>query len=63
MTSVPTGTEHVFLNTLEMLQERLTEEEFQLVAVIMRQVWLRRNDVIFGRRFSSPAELVRKAQD
>lgn len=42
------STEDALLNIFEMLHERLPDEELYLVIVIMRQIWLRRNEVVFG---------------
>jgi ribonuclease HI len=56
-------TEDTFMNLLEMLQRRLDAEGMQLVAVVARLLWLRRNKLIFEGLFQSPADLIRLAQE
>jgi hypothetical protein len=47
-----------FINIFEMLHKRLGANEFQLMVVVARQIWLRRNSVVFGGTFSTLAEIV-----
>jgi hypothetical protein len=44
-----------FITIFWMLHERLGEDELQLMAVVARLIWLRRNTVVFGGVFSSLA--------
>jgi hypothetical protein len=52
-----------FVNIWMMLSRRLEEGEMQLVAVVVRLIWLRRNRLIFGGDFQSPSVLYRMAQE
>jgi hypothetical protein len=45
-----------------MLRDRLGADELQLMVVVARLIWLRRNTIIFGGVFSMPAEIVRQGQ-
>ncbi|XP_059455066.1 uncharacterized protein LOC132185289 [Corylus avellana] len=48
---------------MEKLLERLNAEQMQLVAMVARLIWLRRNSVVFGGDFLDPSSLLRRAQD
>jgi hypothetical protein len=37
-------------------------EEVQLGVIVARQIWHRRNQVVFGGRFTSPKEILTTAQ-
>ena len=52
-----------FINIFEVLHERLRTDELQLVAIIARLIWLRRNTVVFGGDLSAPAELIRHGEE
>ncbi|XP_059429159.1 uncharacterized protein LOC132162969 [Corylus avellana] len=52
-----------FVNIWLMLSKRMEEDGMQLVAVIARLIWLRRNKVIFSGEFQSPFVLYRMAQE
>jgi hypothetical protein len=51
-----------FIKIFEILHDRLDVDELQLMVVVARQIWLRRNSVVFGGVFSTPAEIVRTGQ-
>jgi ribonuclease HI len=44
------------------LVERLTDEELRLVGTVARQIWFRRNKVVFKGEFKDPRELVQAAR-
>jgi exonuclease III/ribonuclease HI len=52
-----------FLCIMQWLLNKCTEEEIQLVILVARQIWHRRNSLIFGGSFSSPSVLLRVAKD
>jgi hypothetical protein len=52
-----------FMELLEKLLQRLDVEEMQLMVTVARQIWLRRNSVIFGGDFLAPFALVRLAKE
>jgi hypothetical protein len=54
--------EEGFPEILEKLVDRLSEEEMQLAVGVARQIWLRRNSVIFGGDFLSPSALITHAK-
>jgi hypothetical protein len=54
--------EDVFLNIFEKLLGRLEEDEINLVACVARQIWLRRNRLVFEGVFSSPMQLIQNAK-
>jgi hypothetical protein len=47
-----------FLSIFTRLMERLTYEEMRLVAFIVRQIWFKRNDVVFKGEFKPPGNLI-----
>lgn len=49
--------EDSFNNLFERLLERLEEEEVQSFAYVARQVWFRRNKMVFDDEFASPATM------
>jgi hypothetical protein len=50
-----------FASIIIILTERLEEEELQLVTVVARLIWLRRNNVVFGGVFMSPVQILETA--
>jgi hypothetical protein len=46
---------------LEFLMLKLEGEELLFALVLSRLIWLRRNDVVFGRHFTAPGRLVKEA--
>jgi hypothetical protein len=48
-----------FSSLFEILLEKLNEEEMQLMVGVARQIWLKRNVVVFGGEFLSPSALVK----
>jgi len=46
---------------LEFLMLKLEGEELLFALVLSRLIWLRRNDVVFGRHFTAPERLVKEA--
>jgi hypothetical protein len=45
------------------MAEKLDPKELQLFAVIVRQLWLRRNQYVFGGPLTAPTVLIRQAWD
>ncbi|XP_059441702.1 uncharacterized protein LOC132174001 [Corylus avellana] len=58
-----TSSEVDFLDIMAQLMERLDAEQLQLMAVIARQIWLRRNSVVFGGDLTHPRILIHWAKD
>ena len=58
-----TSDEDVFPNIFEKLIGRLEEGEINLVARVARQIWLRRNRMVFEGVFSPPMKLIQQAKD
>ena len=52
-----------FIHILEKLMERLDANQMHIVAMVARQIWLRRNVVIFGGEFLGPSSLIRRAME
>lgn len=52
-----------FLPTLELLINRLSMEDLELVSLIIQQLWFRRNKVVFGGAVMNYKTLVKCAQD
>jgi hypothetical protein len=50
-----------FIHIVEELQDKLDDEEFSILAVVARNLWLRRNTVIFGGISNYPNLILRKA--
>lgn len=48
-----------FIYLLEGFMSKVNGEELDLVATVVRQIWLRRNKHVFGGDFIHPAQLVR----
>jgi hypothetical protein len=57
-----TSDEEDFIRLVERLMARLDENQMHLVATVARQIWLRRNSVVFEGDFLNPASLMRRAQ-
>ncbi|XP_042939386.1 uncharacterized protein LOC122274411 [Carya illinoinensis] len=51
-----------FLILWEKLIDKLTDKELELVAVLMRLLWLRRNSFIFEEKFKDPDSVIRSAR-
>jgi hypothetical protein len=51
-----------FLSIMDYLMERCEVKEVQLAVLVARQIWHRRNAVIFGGKFSSPKSIVQAAK-
>jgi hypothetical protein len=47
-----------FIHTVEELQNRLEDKDFEIMAIVARNIWLRRNSIIFGGIFSHPNQIV-----
>jgi hypothetical protein len=56
-----TSDEEDFIRLVERLMARLDENQMHLVATVARQIWLRRNSVVFEGDFLNPASLMRRA--
>jgi ribonuclease HI len=52
-----------FMSVMGILIERCSAEEIQLAVLVARQIWNRRNSMVFSRKFTSPKVLVRTATD
>jgi ribonuclease HI len=52
-----------FFSLFETLADKLNEEELQMMAGVARQIWLRRNAVVFEGEFLTPGVLVKQASD
>lgn len=55
--------EDEFINIIDHLSERLDAEEMELVVCTARQIWLKRNKVIFGDEFVAPSMVMQRARD
>jgi hypothetical protein len=42
---------------------RVDEDELQLITTISRQIWLRRNSVVFGGEMMGPAAIFQRAKE
>jgi hypothetical protein len=51
------------MEILDKLSQSLCEEEMHLMVTLARQLWLRRNNVIFEGDFQPPSSFVRLARD
>jgi hypothetical protein len=58
-----TSDEVDFLYIMEKLMERLDVDQMVLVATVARQIWFRRNSVVFGGDMVSPALVLQRAKD
>jgi hypothetical protein len=58
-----TSDEDAFINIFERLLECLNDVEIELIACVARQLWLRRNKLIFEESFSQPKVLIQQAKD
>lgn len=56
-----TSDEDAFLNILEKLLGRLEEMEIEKVVCIARQIWLRRNKLVFGDEFIPQKKIIKIA--
>jgi ribonuclease HI len=56
-----TSDEDDFLNIFEKLMGKLETEEVSFMACVARQVWLRRNKVVFGEELQSPSKVIQLA--
>jgi hypothetical protein len=55
--------EDSFLNIFSNLLEKFGEEDMQFIAITARLIWFRRNEVVFGGDFSTPAAIIRRAKE
>ncbi|XP_041020422.1 uncharacterized protein LOC121262053 [Juglans microcarpa x Juglans regia] len=51
------------LKLIEKLMQKLSKEEMEEVAMIMRSLWLRRNQFIFENNFTSPGQVISAARE
>jgi hypothetical protein len=58
-----TGDEMDFIHIMAKLMERFDDEQMTLVATVARQIWFRRNSVVFGGEMVSPVLVVRHAKE
>jgi hypothetical protein len=52
-----------FASLFEIMADKLNAEELQMMVGVARQIWLRRNAVVFGGEFLAPGVLVKQAHD
>jgi hypothetical protein len=52
-----------FILIMEKLMERLDPDQMHLIVTVARQIWLRRNSIVFGGDMIAPSDLVRRARD
>jgi hypothetical protein len=52
-----------FIHIVKDLQNKLENEDVELIAVVARNLWFRRNSVIREEIFSHPTQIVRKASE
>jgi hypothetical protein len=57
-----TSDEVDFIYIMAQLMERLDDEQMCLVATVARQIWFRRNSIVFGGDMVSPVMVVRRAK-
>jgi hypothetical protein len=50
-----------FLSIFKRLVERLSVEDLRMLAYVARQIWFRRNGVVFKEVFQSPKEIIQAA--
>ncbi|XP_059442059.1 uncharacterized protein LOC132174415 [Corylus avellana] len=52
-----------FISIMEKMMKRTSEEEMKLVAIAARQIWHRRNSMVFEGKFTSPTTILRISKD
>jgi ribonuclease HI len=52
-----------FIHVLENMMERVDADQMHLFVTVARQLWLRRNAVVFGGAMVAPSDLVRRARE
>jgi ribonuclease HI len=52
-----------FIYILEKVMDRLDDDQMMLVVTVARQIWFRRNSVVFGGEIEDPGRVVRRAKD
>jgi hypothetical protein len=52
-----------FIHIMEKLMERLDVDQMILVATVARQIWFRRNSVVFGGEMVPPVMVMQRAKD
>jgi hypothetical protein len=52
-----------FMSIMEQLLSKCSTEEVQLAVLVARQIWHRRNSVVFSGSFKSPKEILQMAKD
>jgi hypothetical protein len=58
-----TSDEIDFIHVMEKLMERLDSDQMHMVVIVARQIWLRRNSMVFGGDMVAPSDLVRRARE
>jgi ribonuclease HI len=58
-----TSDEMDFIYIMATLLEKLNEDQMQLVVTIARQIWFRRNSIVFGGEMVAPSVVVQRAKD
>ncbi|KAF5468918.1 hypothetical protein F2P56_013026, partial [Juglans regia] len=48
---------------LDKLEERVSSEELEEISMVMRSIWLRRNEVVFKDTFKSPSQVMTQAKE
>lgn len=52
-----------FINIVEGLQNKVEDGDLELMAVVARHMWFRRNFLVYGGVLVIPSQLVRKASE
>lgn len=58
-----TSDENDFMSIMEKLMERASVEKMQMVAIVARQIWHKRNTMVFGGKCTSPTALLRTSME
>jgi ribonuclease HI len=58
-----TSDEVDFIYVMEKLLARLDDDQMQLVGTVARQIWFRRNSIVFGGKMVAPGVVVQRAKD
>ncbi|KAG2725009.1 hypothetical protein I3760_01G047300 [Carya illinoinensis] len=52
-----------FLDLIEKMAQILSKEEMEEVAMVMRSIWLRRNQLVFDNKFIPPRQLINSVRE
>lgn len=51
-----------WMQFIKLLKERLDRDEFIEAMLVMRSIWIRRNDYVFQGKFTPPSQVILKAK-